>query len=592
MLKKIVFSLVLFIIISYANPVVCQVNDQHKTDSIILTALKDELYRNLNGLSDKEAGKPFFISYSYLDGQLTAATAILGTLSFSEQSKVTDTDMRLMMGDYNLNDENFEDNYSNNNSRTASLSRQLPIEPDYRGIRNALWWNTSELFRSAAKNYNSKLAALKDKPIVSEEEQLPDYTQAPPVKINRQGSIIPMKKSDLELYVKEISTVFKEYKEVYISYVSASVFSSTVYIINSEGSEIRIPMNIALVDLSANVYTEKGEILSKSLSFTSPLFSELPPIDTIKSASRFLANHLLKLKKAEIINENYTGPVLFLDDGVANVFSSCLFGYENPLIADRDPLVNSLSKSMTAKNKTSRESKLGKKIISKDITVKSKPHLKEFKGIPLMGSFEVDAECIVPPDEITLIEKGILKTMYCDRIPTRNFKQSNGHNRIGIRYNGISKDLMPGVLFVESEKQKEIAELKQQMIDIAIDKGLEYVIIVRPMLSRPGISPLIFYKLDVNTLKEELIYNMSFSDIELKTLNKIAGCGTGTYVQNLVFDGSNMENSTGRAGFPTSFIVPDALLIEEMELTPSFPFSDTDLPFYENPEEEIYEDVE
>jgi hypothetical protein len=550
------------------------------------------LYRNLNGLSDKEAGKPFFISYSYLDGMATQASAILGALYNSSQSKISGWNMRLMMGNYNLTDENFEDNYSNGDVRTRSIWRQPPLYPDYFGIRNTFWWNTSEVFRSAARNYKSKLAALKDKPITEAEEVLPDYTQAEPVIIKKTGSIIPMNKSEMEIYVKDISNVFRTYKEIYLSSVSAYFVSSTVYLMNTEGSEVRIPLNLAIVDLSASIYTEKGEIMNKSISFTSPLFSELPIADSVKNAAKVLANYLIKLRKAPIINESYTGPVLFFDDGVADVFSSCLFGYDNPLIADRDPLVNSLSKSMTPKNKTSRESKLDKRLISKDITVKDLPHLKEYNGIQLMGAFDVDAECIVPPEQIVLIDKGVLKTMFCDRVPTKNIKQSNGHYRIGLGYGGMQKGLSPGVLLIESENKKSVSELKQQMIEIAREKGLDYVILVKPLLGRPCISPLCFYKLDINTNQEELIYDMGFSDMEIKTLNKIKGCGNGTFVQNIVSNGTNMDNQTSRFGFPTSFIVPDALLIEELELSPRFPDSDTDLPFYDDPSAENQDNEE
>ncbi len=585
MLKKIFSIAYLIILYSFLFRAAGQEMKQDRVDSIILKALNDEMYRNLNELSDKEAGKPFFISYIYLDGEVTETSAILGALKYSNQYKTSSWSLRLLMGNYNINDENFQDNYSSEQDENVPITRQPPIEPDYAAIRNTFWWNTSSVFLSAVRNYKSKLAALKDKPIAESEELLPDYTQAEPVYIHKTGSIIPVSKMEMEQIVREVSDVFRDYKEVYISNASAYHFSSTVYIVNTEGSEIRIPLNIMVVDVSAGVYSAKGEIFRNNLSFVSPSFNELSPLDTIKNAAKTLADYLIHLKKAEILSETYTGPVLFEGNEVANIFAGCLFGHAKPLIADRDPLVNSLSKSMLPKNNYSRESKLDKRIISKELTVKSMPHLKVYNGIPLLGSYTVDAECIVPPDEITLIDKGVLKNMLCDRIPTKNIKQSNGHNRIGLSYGGFVTGMAPGVILVESETKSNIPDLKQQMIDIARDKGLDYVIVVKPLINGDCISPLCYYKLNANTQKEELIYDMSLPKLELKNLNDILGTGDSLVVSNKIFNGMNLGNATLKSGFPTSFIVPNALLIRELELTPEFPYADLDLPFYDNPEE-------
>ena len=585
MFKKYVSIVYLIFLLNSFLPATGQNIYQNGADSIILKALNDEMYRNLNELSDKEAGKPFFISYIYLDGEVTEASAILGALRYSNKFKTSSYYLRLLMGNYTINDENFQDNYSREQDENYSIVKELPIEPDYYGIRNAFWWNTSRVFRSATRNYLSKLAALKDKPLGEDEELLPDYTAADPVQIHQPCSIVPLKKTELEKLVREVSNVFRDYKEVYISNASAYNFSATIYIVNTEGSEIRIPLNIMTMDVSANVYSSKGEIFKDNIAFVSPSFHELPPVDTLKSAAKKLANYLMNLKKSEIVSETYTGPVLFEGNEVAKIFAGCLFGRAKPLIADRDPLVNSLSKSMLPKNNYSRESKLDKRIISKDLTVKSMPHLKEYNNKPLLGSYNVDAECIVPPDELTLVDKGVLKTMLCDRIPTKNIKQSNGHNRIGLAYGGFTTGMAPGVIMVESENKTNIDGLKKQMIAIAKEKGLDYVLVVKPLINGNCSSPLCFYKHDINTNKEELIYNMSLPKFELKNLNDILGTGDSSIVSNEIFNGMNPGSTTLKTGYPASFIVPNALLIRELELNPEFPYSDLDLPFYDSPVE-------
>ncbi|MBN2612698.1 MAG: hypothetical protein JXB00_14170 [Bacteroidales bacterium] len=575
-----VFSIVLTLVVSI--PSVATAGELTSADSIIIRALKDELYRNLEQLHDKETGKPFFISYTYLDGEVAEASALLGALHSSDQFKSSSWGIRLMMGDYDVNDENFQDNFSREQADNVPITRQPPIDVDYEGIRNTFWWNTSNVFQSATQSFKSKQAALKDKPITEGQDLLPDYTKAEPVKIYRTNIRGGVSKEKLESLVKDISNIFREYNDVSISDVSAYHFNSKVYIFNTEGSEIIIPLNIATLEISASVYSARGEIFRSNLSFIGKNLDDLPPADSIKNAAGKLAGYLLQLRQAEIINERYTGPVLFEGNAAAGIFAGCLFGRERQFIADRDPLVNSLSKSMLPKNTYSRESKLEKRVVSKDLTVKALPRLKEYNGIPLLGAFEVDAECIVPPGEIVLVEKGILKNMFCDRIPTKNFKQSNGHNRVGLSYGGYTSGIAPGVIVVESENRSDTAALKQKIVELANDRGLEYVLIVRPLIGGICHSPYCFYKLDINTGKEVLVYNMSLPSMELKYLNKIAGTGNGIVVNNQVFNQSNYRSGASKSGFPASFIVPDALLVEEMEVGPLFPYSDLDVPFYDS----------
>ena len=152
---------------------------QGERDSIFITALRDELKRSLAGLEDAEAGKPFFISYSLLNGVMTNSEAVMGSLTESSSDDVGDWYLRLMMGSY---DAMMKISLIPWPVRTRPSRIQIacPVEPDYWGIRKAFWWNTDNVFRSAVKNYKNKLRALKEFPLDEETEKLPDYTRAEP----------------------------------------------------------------------------------------------------------------------------------------------------------------------------------------------------------------------------------------------------------------------------------------------------------------------------------------------------------------------------------------------------------------------------
>ncbi len=584
MRKLIYFILFLFCL---TQPVISQDYNNMPQDSIIVKALRDELYRNLNKLESKDAGKPFFISYSYLKGSVTQASALLGSLFSSDEYPVTDWTLRLMMGNYNINDENFEDRYTQQDEK-QEYQINAPMEADYWGIRKMYWWNTSNVFRSAAQNYKNKLAALKDKPIQSEEEKMPDYTQAVPIKRYIRNSPEEIPKQKAEAFVRNLSSVFKEHKDVHRSNASLFVYNATAYIINTEGTELIIPLNLVYAHITASVYSEKGDDLSEAITFFGNKFSDLPSVDSMKRAANTLANYLKELKNAEKIKENYTGPVLLHDDAAANLLASGLFAGNTPLFAYRKPLVNDISKEMTPKDNNSIESKMDKKIIAKDLSVKALPALKDYNGVKLLGSFDIDSEGIVPSKEINLVEKGILKGLLSGRVPSKKSQVSNGHNRIGISRGGFYSSIGPGIIEITSDNAKSEAELKKQISALAQDNGLDYVFIIRPLFHGNNCySPLNYYQYDINTGKETLVRPMSVSDISLNTLNKIDGAGKTLFVKNALFQGENFSNDFSSRGLFTSFIVPSSLLVREIELMAPADYGNTDLPILENPVSEL-----
>lgn len=584
MRKLIYFILFLFCL---TQPAISQDYNNMPHDSIIVKALRDEIYRNLNKLESKDAGKPFFISYSYLKGSVTQASALLGAVLSSDEYPVTDWTLRLMMGNYNINDENFEDRYTQQDEK-QEYQISAPMEADYWGIRKMYWWNTSNVFRSAAQNYKNKLAALKDKPIQSEEEKMPDYTQAAPIKRYIRNTTEEISKREAEVFVRNLSSVFKEHKDVHRSIASLYVYNATAYIINTEGTELMIPINLVYAYISASVYSEKGDDLGESITFFGNKFSDLPSVDSMKRAANTLANYLQELKNAEKVKENYTGPVLLHDDAAANLLASGLFAGNTPLLAYRKPLVNDISKEMTPKDNNSIESRMDKKIIAKDLSVKALPELKDYNGVKLLGSFDIDSEGIVPSKEINLVEKGILKGLLSGRVPSKKSQVSNGHNRIGISRGGFYSSIGPGIIEITSDNAKSEAELKKQITELAQDNGLDYVFIIRPLFHGNNCySPLNYYQYDINTGKETLVRPMSVADISLNTLNKIDGAGKTIFVKNAIFQGENFSNDFSSRGLFTSFIVPSSLLVREIELMAPADYGNTDLPILENPVSEL-----
>ena len=131
----------------------------------------------------------------------------------------------------------------------------------------------------------------------------------------------------------------------------------------------------------------------------------------MKQHAQLLADYLVKLKDAKVETEAYSGPVMLYQQVVASAFGATLFGGSTALVANREPLVNGFSKKLTVQSSGSIELKLGKRIVSKDISVVLKPHIRYFQKVGLLGSYDVDGEGVVPPDELVLVNNGVLKNL-------------------------------------------------------------------------------------------------------------------------------------------------------------------------------------
>lgn len=127
---------------------------------------------------------------------------------------------------------------------------------------------------------------------------------------------------------------------------------------------------------------------------------ELPSLEELKKQITAFAEHLSKLRKAEPIQEYYSGPVLFEDAACQQVFSDNLLN-SGGLLAYRKPVNGKPQKTL--------EDRVGRKIVDSRITIRNYMALNRYNNVPLVGCYEIDAEGGGPEKETVLVENGILK---------------------------------------------------------------------------------------------------------------------------------------------------------------------------------------
>jgi hypothetical protein len=308
-----------------------------------------------------------------------------------------------------------------------------------------------------------------------------------------------------------------------------------------------------------------------------------------------MATNLSELTRKNAVNEPYCGPVLFEGQAAAEVFIQKFFTSVNGLVAVRKPVVGSeqiASMAADQVKENSLEAMIGKKIISRDITIEAIPSLSVFQNTPLTGNFLIDAEGVKAPDKLVLVENGVLMNLLCSRTPTLKMKSSNGHARPALSNGGVKTVTGPGVIKMTNNNPLtsfDKAKLKEKLIAAAKEEDLEYAYIVRKVVSNAaGIvneNNIVFfgssapkidlsktiqvYKVKVSDGSEELVSFAEVQGLSTKSFKRLLGTSTDMQVYNTMVAPvkgglSNWEYEL--SGIPASFILPDCLLFEELDI--------------------------
>ncbi|NOX48264.1 MAG: hypothetical protein GXO89_14945 [Chlorobi bacterium] len=570
-IAKKVFILSILVFVS-----VIRVFAQESDGDIIKRALHDEMNRSMDSLGFKDFSKPYFIAYRFDQNKSLNISATLGALTNSNVSESNNTAVRLMVGNYQLNDENFSSYSSFNNGLSSFLP--TPLDIDYYAIRRAFWVSTDAVYKSAGEIYKTKLQVLEKHGISKEDYLIPDFAKAPVVVREIPQPEIKFEKEKWENLARKASAIFLDYPDIVSSGFSVSVYSGRNYYINSEGTEVVQPVTVSSISVYARANVETGPEVSDFFHVYVEGPDDFPGEDELIRKTKDLADHVMELKSAPVFDDIYAGPVLFVGDASASLFRKALFGYSG-LKARREEMSGSANViSIPDKpDVNSIEAKIGKKVISRDLTVLALPKLKTYKGQKLLGSFEIDGEGVVPPDTLVLVKDGILETLLNGRTPSILVRESNGHNRLGSSGMGISRSVGPGVIEVVASKTSTREELMKQMFGLAEEEDLEYVFVVK-RIGNGGYQNLSeVYKINIADGTEELVRGAGLSGINLKLLKKVEGVSDSIMLSNSSSSPSYMGGSL------SSFIVPDATLIKEMEIEGTTTSSTNKLPVVENP---------
>jgi hypothetical protein len=574
-MKKI-FILILFFAIALP------LRAQKISDGAITTidrAMGDELNRSKNELRLNGLIDPFFISYTVNDNQRLDIVASFGALTRSNQTHSRQLNLRLLVNNYQLNDENFDAGGGGIFGGGPQIDMNLPLDEDYNTIRRAFWLATDDLFKEANETFTKKKAALERKQLTDEDRDLPDFAHAPKVAVIEPPADVPVDRVKLESLIRDLSAIFSQYKPIENSNVAFSFSNTYEFLKNSEGTNIRHPQTLCELNVQATAQAaDDGEPVSLSFSYEALTPDGLPDRKTLFEKTEKLAKDLSDLTTApKLEGKEYTGPVLFEGDAGSDFISDQIIA---KLSAQREDVLGGGSVfSLVSKGPTFQK-KIGTRVLPVSISILDKSGPNADKIIKSLGYYSVDEEGVVPND-MTLVDNGILKTLYMTRTPTKEVREPNGHARPTI---GGGMAAGPGVVIITDTKAMKSSDMKKELLKRAKEDGYDFAFIIRStqkgtMLFSEGmgnisdvleggksLSPVLIYKVSTKDGSETLVRGAEVSFPTARDLREII-TSKDVVTKNMgLASGSGGGFFSSSSKVPATLIASDKILVPELEV--------------------------
>ncbi len=538
----------------------CLVAHAAQTQDVIFQAMQNELGRNMSELVMPGLERPYFISYTIDDFQNLTVKGTLGTLTQSKLDRGRYLTSDLRVGDYSLDNSNFIPGFYDSG---PSIDR-ISVEDDYDAIRNQIYLSTDELYKDALKEISKKRAYLQTRVIKNRPD---DFLQQTANTSLGSEETFDIDQPYFEQLVKTSTKVFRDYPEIISSMITIQAGVDNQYYANSVGSKAIRGNRTYIIELTMTGRSAEGENINDGDRIIADNLKDLPDRAKLAEWARGNADRMKKIIAAKT-EEEYTGPVIFAGDGAGEFFRQLFIKNisESPIpYYERDEL-EKRSQGPELINKVKRQ------VLPPFINIYDDPTAASFEGFNLVGHFAVD-DAGDQPKRIQLVENGKLINLPIGVAPTKLVKESNGHAR-----GAVGKDVKarPGNIVIESSDRVPFDTLKQTMIQMCKDMGLDYGMIIRKLDNPDGQADYFSYyfgQQPENTLSapleiykvypdgaEELAHGMEFSGVTVRILRDILQTGDKDYCYNYLIKNDNE--------MPVSVICP-SILVEEMELKKS-----------------------
>ncbi len=437
-------------------------------EDVVMKAMRDEMARSMKDLKLPDSPKPYFIAYRVDLVDASPVGATLGSLLPLQPQTADMIAVEVRVGDPSLDNTNFLSmaNATGGPSGLFHGMRTGPLQDDYLAVRRELWRATDDEYKRAVEDYAAKKAVLAGRKI---SEPVPDFSSEPPAH-RSETRPKPVDRLAAEQMARELSAAFRQYPELYASSVEITLRSTYTRYLNSDGSWFTRGDTGIKLEIKAETQAPDGMPLGDSYEVFAQSLADLPPKAELLARVNGLGARLQQLRNVKML-QRYSGPILFEDDAAAEVFAKV---FAPALVAARQPLSDNPQFEMFFDRFLGQSGSLvdrvGARVLPATLTVVNDPSRTELNGSKLPASLNIDDEG-VPASKITLVENGMLKGLLTTRTPIPGNLKSNGSRR------GFGP--APTTLLVSTSKGVPGADLRQELLRLAKQRGSDYGIVVR-----------------------------------------------------------------------------------------------------------------
>ena len=518
---------------------------------LILSSIKKEVDRSKTELKIDNLQPPFFIGYTLIDSKHMSVNASLGSLLESTQYSRRNGFSELLTGSYERNNLGYIDM---NSLRQRAYSESVCLEDDPAGIAFAIWRDMDGKYKNAAEKYEAKVSIIRQQNLSEEDLAVVDFEKVEPVNIMLKPVEVSQDLKYWENYIKKSSESLKKFPALTKSNISIYSRNTMLYYYSSDNSKYAIPVPYCRLHLHVEAMTKDGQELYDDMYFEYGSIKMLPSLDNFTKDCEAFVSNFIKLIDAPMIDDAYSGPVLFEEQAAVEIVQE-MFMNQQSIWAKAKPVVHDMVRqyygTMDMLESNRMEMMMNKKIISRSLSLKAITGIQNYNDIQLEGYYPVDFEGVAPEKEIILVENGVLKSMLNRRTPTKKIPGSNGHYRFN--FNSMNPHIAPGNVLLTSNDTYSKEELKKKLLDMAKEEDLEYAYIIRKIWQS---NVIMLYKIYVEDGREEIVRGAKLEGFNLKSFKRISGAASQNYVRH-----------TANYGSLATYIVPDGLLFEELEIT-------------------------
>jgi len=511
-------------------------------DDPLLNALRQELKRAQDNLQLQDQKKPYFIQYIVNDTDSYSYESNFGAPVSRLRDHSRFITVMVRVGDY-----------SQDNDVGFGLGEYdlLPSDDDVLALRRALWLATDRAYKNALQMLTAKESLLKQ---FESGDDVPSFSKETPTQYFEPRGSLPADTAAMERALNDATALYRTDPDIQTLLGSLRLSINNYYVVNTEGTAVRMAQPGDVLVVHAETQAPDGMRLRRTYSLEARSLQDLPNAAQLRAKTVDLLATLKALRAAPAVSDEYRGPVLFSNDAASAVLESLL--------------VKNLAGSRPAPGRTGRvtgayATSFHARILPEEVSVVDDPTLTSFGGQPLVGTYPYDDEG-VPAHPVTLVDKGVLQNYLVSRRPIKDFPKSNGHGRnLGAAVNPTASNVI-----LKSAKPEPAAALKQKLLAICKDRGLEYGYYAQTMGGLE--NPRLLYRLYVKDGHQELVRGAAIDELDARSLRT-----------DLLAVGDDPMVTSNPANLPVSYIAP-SLLFGEL-VVKSSPEPKEKLPQYPPP---------